>query len=207
MDARDEEERLRSVALQNAQSILAARQRAEEELLAAKEALRDSEQRLRAIIRRRPRSASPSPGSTAGSLETNRKFVEILGYSRGELNGRTVSEHHATRTTWRARSENVRRLLGRRSRRATRTRSATCARTARRSGRFTSVDLLNDAAGPPAAVHRRDRGHHRAQARRGGAARGRHASSSCSTQTGDDAGLEARPRRRWCRRSPTPPPS
>ena len=35
----DEEELLRSVALQNAQSILLARQRAEEELLRAKEAL------------------------------------------------------------------------------------------------------------------------------------------------------------------------
>jgi hypothetical protein len=35
----DEDDLLRSVAFQNAQSILAARQRAEQELLAAKEAL------------------------------------------------------------------------------------------------------------------------------------------------------------------------
>ncbi|MGH7322503.1 MAG: PAS domain-containing protein, partial [Candidatus Rokuibacteriota bacterium] len=40
MDAQDDEERrLRSVALQNAQSILRARQRAEQELIRAKEAL------------------------------------------------------------------------------------------------------------------------------------------------------------------------
>jgi signal transduction histidine kinase/CheY-like chemotaxis protein len=43
----DEESRLRSVALQNAQSILAARQRADEELLAAKEALERKADELR----------------------------------------------------------------------------------------------------------------------------------------------------------------
>ena len=51
-DARDDEEevQLRSVALQNASSILSARRRAEEELLAAQEALRESHQRVTDIL-------------------------------------------------------------------------------------------------------------------------------------------------------------
>ena len=47
----DEEQLLRSVALQNANSILLARQRAEEELLRTKEALRESQERLTAALR------------------------------------------------------------------------------------------------------------------------------------------------------------
>lgn len=46
----DEEALLRSVALQNANSILLARQRADEELLRTKEALRESQERLRAAL-------------------------------------------------------------------------------------------------------------------------------------------------------------
>ena len=46
----DEEQLLRSVALQNANSILLARQRAEEELLRTKEALRESQERLTAAL-------------------------------------------------------------------------------------------------------------------------------------------------------------
>ena len=46
----DEDALLRSVALQNARSILAARQRAEEELLRTREALRASQERLRAAL-------------------------------------------------------------------------------------------------------------------------------------------------------------
>ena len=46
----DEEALVRSVALQNASSILLARQRAEEELLRAKEALRESQERLHAAL-------------------------------------------------------------------------------------------------------------------------------------------------------------
>ena len=46
----DEEQLLRSVALQNASSILLARQRAEEELLRTKEALRESQERLTAAL-------------------------------------------------------------------------------------------------------------------------------------------------------------
>ena len=50
MKADDEQELLRSVALQNANSILRARQRAEEELLAAKEALRQSNDQLKQVL-------------------------------------------------------------------------------------------------------------------------------------------------------------
>ncbi len=51
MVARDDEDALlRSVALQNAQSILQARQRAEEELRRTKEALRESQERLTAAL-------------------------------------------------------------------------------------------------------------------------------------------------------------
>ena len=46
----DEDRLLRSVALQNANSIALARQRAEEELLRTKEALRESEARLEAAL-------------------------------------------------------------------------------------------------------------------------------------------------------------
>ena len=46
----DEEQLLRSVALQNANSILLARQRADEELLRTKEALRESQERLTAAL-------------------------------------------------------------------------------------------------------------------------------------------------------------
>ena len=49
-DEGDEDRLLRSVALQNAQSVLSARQRAEEALLAATEALRESNQRATNIL-------------------------------------------------------------------------------------------------------------------------------------------------------------
>ena len=89
MDDRFEEELLRTVALENARSILAARRRAEEQLVAAKEALRESEQRLRAMF------AQAAVGIAISELdgrlaETNRKFLDILGYGEGELDGVTA---------------------------------------------------------------------------------------------------------------------
>ena len=50
MDIEDEERLLRSVVMQNASSILLARQRAERELIAAKEALSDSNERLQLAL-------------------------------------------------------------------------------------------------------------------------------------------------------------
>ena len=79
-----EEDLLRSVALENARSILAARRRAEEELLAAKEALRESEQRFRAMFEQAAVGIAIS--ELDGRLaEVNAKFIEILGYPAQEL--------------------------------------------------------------------------------------------------------------------------
>ena len=61
----DEEQQLRSVALQNANSILLARQRAEEELLRTKEALRESQERLTAAL------TAAGTGTFRWNLQTN----------------------------------------------------------------------------------------------------------------------------------------
>jgi PAS domain S-box-containing protein len=61
----DEEQLLRSVALQNANSILFARQRAEEELLRTKEALRESQERLTAAL------TAAGTGTFRWNLQTN----------------------------------------------------------------------------------------------------------------------------------------
>ena len=58
----DEEQLLRSVALQNAQSILIARQRAEEELVRTKEALEDRTAELE-----RSRASARCASSWSGS--------------------------------------------------------------------------------------------------------------------------------------------
>ena len=50
MQGEDEERLLRSVAIQNASSILLARQRGERDLIAAKEALSESNQRLQLAL-------------------------------------------------------------------------------------------------------------------------------------------------------------
>jgi PAS domain S-box-containing protein len=90
--ARDrEEELLRAVALQNAQSILAARRRAEDELVRTREALRVNEERLRAVFNQ------AAVGMAVASLdgrfvEINRKFADVLGYSPEELTGLTFND-------------------------------------------------------------------------------------------------------------------
>ncbi len=85
----DEERLLRSVALQNANSILLARQRAEEELLQTREALRENEERLRAIFNQA--AIGIAVASLDGHfLDMNRKFSEIVGYSVEELQGLTL---------------------------------------------------------------------------------------------------------------------
>ena len=84
VDEYDEEEQLRSVALQTAQSIVSARKRADEKLKEAREALRESEQRFRAIFEQAAVGIAIS--DLDGRLaETNTKFVEILGYPASEL--------------------------------------------------------------------------------------------------------------------------
>ncbi|MDQ3172009.1 MAG: ATP-binding protein [Acidobacteriota bacterium] len=61
----DEERQLRSVALQNAHSIMLARQRAEDELVRTKEALRESQERLRAAL------GAAGTGTFRWNLQTN----------------------------------------------------------------------------------------------------------------------------------------
>ena len=79
-----EQDLLRSVALENARSILAARKRAEEDLFTAREALRESEQRFRAVFERAAVGIAIS--NLDGALaEVNAKFIEILGYPAHEL--------------------------------------------------------------------------------------------------------------------------
>ena len=91
MDNRDEEQELRKVAQENARSILAARRREEQELLAAKEALRENEERLRAMFDQAAVGIAISEFDGT-MVETNRKFLAILGYEQGELDGRTAYE-------------------------------------------------------------------------------------------------------------------
>ena len=158
-----EEELLRSVALENARSILAARRRAEEELLAAKEALRESEQRFRAIFERAAVGIAIS--DLDGRLaEVNAKFVEILGYPAQELAGMTAYQISHPDDVASTRAHVARLLAGEISDYSYEKRYV------RKDGRvvwtLTSVGLLQRPAGPPAPVRRRDRGHHRAASRR-----------------------------------------
>ncbi len=87
----DEDLLLRSVALQNANSILLARQRAEEELLRTKEALRENVQRLQAIFNQA--AVGIAIAALDGHfLDMNSKFGHILQYSPDELRGLTFND-------------------------------------------------------------------------------------------------------------------
>jgi len=92
MDKSDiDEDLLRSVALQNASSILRARIKAEQELVVAKEALRASEELLRAIFDQAAVGIVVI-GLDGKFIEMNRKFCEILGYPEEELRALTFRE-------------------------------------------------------------------------------------------------------------------
>jgi PAS domain S-box-containing protein len=84
----DEEAQVRSVALRNAASILMARQRAEEELLRAKEALRESQERLQAAL------AAAGTGTFRWDLRTDAvEWDENLGHLFGLSPGRAPRVH------------------------------------------------------------------------------------------------------------------
>ena len=79
----DEDTLLRSVALQNANSILLARQRAEEELLRTKDALRESQERLTAAL------GAAGTGTFRWDIQTNdvegdENFNRIFGLAQGK---------------------------------------------------------------------------------------------------------------------------
>src|SRR5215210_9541853 len=91
-----EEELLRSVALQNANAILLARQRAEQELIAAKEALRETSERLQATFNQA--AVGMAIAELDGRLvELNDKFSEILGYTRVRRRTDRTSTSQVTR--------------------------------------------------------------------------------------------------------------
>ena len=80
----NEETELRSVALQNAHSIMLARQRAEDELVQTKEALRESQERLRAAL------GAAGTGTFRWNLQTNaiewdENFDRLLGADPGTM--------------------------------------------------------------------------------------------------------------------------
>ncbi|MDZ4821380.1 MAG: PAS-domain containing protein, partial [Planctomycetota bacterium] len=87
----DEEALLRSVALQNAQSILVARQRAEQELLTTKEALEQSMSELaRSLATVRATLEATKDGilvtdGTGHVTDFNRSYVEIWGIPQALL--------------------------------------------------------------------------------------------------------------------------
>src|ERR1700722_13658026 len=87
----DEEKRLRSVALQNAQSILLARQRAEQELLQAKAALQKQSEWLRITL------SSIGDAVIATAAESRGTFVNgvaeaLTGWTQAEAVGRPLPE-------------------------------------------------------------------------------------------------------------------
>jgi PAS domain S-box-containing protein len=80
----DEEARLRSAALQNSAAIVQARRRAEQELLSAREALRESAEMLRATFAQAAVGmAIIAPDGRL--LEVNQRFCDTMGYPAGEL--------------------------------------------------------------------------------------------------------------------------
>ena len=89
--ADDEDALLRSVALQNAVSILRARQRAEAELLRTREALRQSEERLQRMFNQAAVGIGVA-GLDGRFGDMNRKFLDILGYEEAELRAKTFRE-------------------------------------------------------------------------------------------------------------------
>lgn len=79
MMAEDDENLLRSVALQNATAILAARQRAERELVESREALRGSEARYRSVVEGAPHGIIIQKGGQI--VYANPAMAHLFGYS------------------------------------------------------------------------------------------------------------------------------
>jgi PAS domain S-box-containing protein len=94
MDADDEERRLRSVAMQNAQAILLARQRAERDVLEAKEALeRKTEELAHSLAMMRATLESTTDAIVVTNAEAeitgfNHRFMEMWGIPRELMEAR-----------------------------------------------------------------------------------------------------------------------
>ena len=148
IDAENEDEGklLRSVALQNASSILAARQAAESDLITAKEALRETADRLRAVFDQA--AVGMAIAELDGRIsEANDRFLRILGYERSDIAGLTVDTIVSVddRAATRARMDEM--VRGERSD------YAIDRQFVRKDGTLiwarTSVNVLRDAAGEP----------------------------------------------------------
>jgi PAS domain S-box-containing protein len=93
VESKDEEKRLRSVALQNAGSILVARQRAEQELLQAKAALEHKTEELaRSLSMMRATLESATDGilvidAASRVIDFNENFVKMWGLPRELMHG------------------------------------------------------------------------------------------------------------------------
>jgi len=92
----NEDELLRSVALENARSIRLARERAERELIQTQDELRQSQQELTDFIENAV-IAMQWIDPDGIILWANRAQVELLGYPREEIVGHSLSEFHADR--------------------------------------------------------------------------------------------------------------
>jgi PAS domain S-box-containing protein len=86
-----EDQRLRTVAFENAQAILAARQRAEAELIQTRDALLASEARLRALFNQAAVGMAVADFD-ARFIEVNHAFAAFLGYRIDELRGLTFRD-------------------------------------------------------------------------------------------------------------------
>jgi PAS domain S-box-containing protein len=94
-ESRDEEALLRSVALQNARTILAARQRAEQELVAAKESLQTRERELSLIYANVSDvifNVGVGPNGEFRFVSVNPAFEAVTGLSSNQVVGKLVQE-------------------------------------------------------------------------------------------------------------------
>ena len=80
----EEEELLQSVALQNAAVILRARQQIERELRETRDALRDRDDQLTAMFEQAAVGIALA-GLDGRFQTTNRRFLDLFGYSADEL--------------------------------------------------------------------------------------------------------------------------
>ncbi|HUQ73974.1 MAG TPA: ATP-binding protein [Burkholderiales bacterium] len=87
----DENERLRAAALQNVQSIRAARQRAEEELLGTQRELRAAQERLQLVLDNLPLAVAWI-GADSRYRFANPVFAQWVRHSLDEIVGRKVDE-------------------------------------------------------------------------------------------------------------------
>lgn len=146
MSLPNEEELLRSTALQNSASILRARQRSEAELVETREALRQSEEVLR-ITFEQAAIGIATADVDGRYVDMNRRFCEMLGYSAAELRGRTYRD--VTHPDDQPRSASLKAAMLRGERNEYRTEKRYIRRDGSQFWAMATVSLLRDADGKP----------------------------------------------------------